>query len=369
MYTIGASITEFKLFVEELEHAGELLMTERLAKERMALVIVDSLADRLLYEHAHRYLEAAETMQWRRDRQYSGREQERILGDFGSKVTMALQEREFPYPDPLLDDLDAAILRVAHRYRNAGYHRGEHNDVLTGPLARLYAQAVGRALARSIPESAGTVSEEAISELDRFDWRDAEDRRGWFRRRVAAEKITGKITAPLVVEVGDLAEQLVADFEDRCAAVGESFDGLRMDGLDDEKLEALLEGAQHWAQHRGDEQLHELKEEQQKLIAAVDDVDDEVTEEQREALRKNNLAQFRRMQELKETTDLRVGVQSADGLSRQAQRLRTVSAVAPLLQRYQQLDERLELLEDAVLWTSVQWDRWVDQAIDEARGK
>ena len=367
--SIDGSITEFKLFIEELEHAGELLETERLAKERMALVILDSMAERLLYQHGEGYFRAAEEMVWRKDRQYTAKERNRILSDFGSKVNLAQKEKEWPYPAPLLDDLDAAIFRVAHSYRNAGYHRGEHNDILTGPLARLYAQAVARALTRSCSDSLrGGFDDDLVADLDRFNWRDDEQSRGTFSPKPAAERIGAEITAPLTVDAADLAQKLVSDFEERCDGAQELLDSPRLDGQGDEEIQTMLDAAIHWARHRGDERLLELKDEQQRMIEEYSKTG-EVTDEHRDAARKNNLAQFERIRELEEITEVKFDLSSIGQLRRRAARLSGVTRLAPLLQRYQQLDDQLGLLEAAALRMADEWDRYVDLQVDIARGK
>jgi hypothetical protein len=367
--SIDSDITKFKLFIEELEHAGDLLQSKRLAKERMALVILDSMAERLLYEHAELFFDATEQMAWRNDRQYTARERNGILGDFASKVVLAQQVKGFPYRGALLNDLDGAIFRVAHTYRNAGYHRGDHNDVLTGPLARLYARAIARALARSAGDwIRGGFDDSLVADLDRFDWRDPNEGKGQFSPKPAAERIGAQITAPLVVDAADLAKRLVADFEARCDAAQELLDSPRVDGLDDDGIKRMLEAALHWARHRGDERLLALKEEQHELI---DEFSKEhgLTKERRERLRENEREQFRRIEELEQVTEVKFDLGSTDRLRRLAACLEGVRGIAALLQRYQELDGELRLLEAAVLRMSVEWDRYVEHQMDIARGK
>jgi hypothetical protein len=50
-------------------------------------------------------------------------------------------------------------------------------------------------------------------------------------------------------------------------------------------------------------------------------------------------------------------------------RLTEKRGVAALLDSYRQLDELLEVLKTTVEWASDSWDRSVQQAVDEARGK
>ena len=250
--TIDEDPAEYLAFLEELEHAAELLLAGRMANERMALVIVDSLAERLLYQHANRCFHASEARIALLTDPFPATRRKDILKDFGGKVQLALaDEKFFVFVDPMLDELDAEIFRVAHRYRNASYHRGEHNVALTGPIGRLYAQAVGRAFTRSTRHSFSSLSPDAVEELGRFHEGDGADKE-WSSPRSATGPITEAITDPLTVNVKDLAGQLFAEAQRRLSAIDETMEWLRRD-FDDERIGDLIEAAQHWAQHRGDE--------------------------------------------------------------------------------------------------------------------
>jgi hypothetical protein len=58
--TMGEEPGEYVAFLEELQHAANLLVSGGIAQERMALAIIDSLAERLLYRHAQRCFSAGE---------------------------------------------------------------------------------------------------------------------------------------------------------------------------------------------------------------------------------------------------------------------------------------------------------------------
>ncbi len=358
---------EYINFVQELEHSSALLQSGGTPKERMALVIIDSLAERLLYQHAQRCFGASEAPVARFTRPFPATRRREILDDFNAKVRLALvNERFFVFIEPLLNDLDAEIFRVAHRYRNAGYHRGEHNPALIGPLGRLFGQAVGRAFTRSASHSFVSFSPDEVEELDRFGWREAGEL-GALVPRSATEAITRTITAPLDVQLRTLADQLATDSEDRLREVETTIESLRVD-LDDAHIAHLLESAQHWAQHRGDEQLHQLALEQDALTFEAEE-SDEVGDELREAFLQNAEKQRSRMNELAATSNIRVRLESIEMLGRRTDPLRRKDRVAPLLQAYRQLDEQLELLERAVEWVARSWDQTVQRASDQARGK
>ncbi len=88
------------------------------ARERMALAIVDSLAERLLYQHAQRCFSAGDARVGILTDPFPADRRAKILGDFRKRVQLALTDEEFfVFVSPMLDELDADIFRLAHDYR------------------------------------------------------------------------------------------------------------------------------------------------------------------------------------------------------------------------------------------------------------
>lgn len=362
--TIGEDPGEYVAFLEELQHAADLLASGGIAQERMALAIVDSLAERLLYRHAQRCFSAGDAKIGIMTDPFPASRRAKILGDFRKRVQLALTDEEFfVLIDPLLDELDAEIFRLAHDYRGPSYHRGEYNGALAGPLGRLYAKAAGRAFTRSMSNSFSSFPSESVRELKRYDTGGD----GPFSPRWSTGPIVEAIMDPLTVDRQDLERQLRADSERRLEAVEGAVERLRGD-LDDEKIGDLIEGAQHWAEHRGDERLHHLRREEQILENEAWD-QDEIEDELKDQIIANRMAQIARMEELREETDVQVDLSTIVALRRQISRLAGKREIASLLHAYRQVDELLGLLESAVEWAEHSFERWVEEAVDEARGK
>jgi hypothetical protein len=195
------------------------------------------------------------------------------------------------------------------------------------------------------------------------------DGSGWLSPRHASSLIIDAITEPLKGDEADLAKKLRADGYRRLNAVEHLIGGLRRD-LDDERIAQLIEGAQHWSQHRGDEKLHRLAREEQILENETDALgEEEPDDELKRRMVANKLAQFARMDELRSETEIRVELATVGLLRKRIRRLNGKAGIATLLDTYRQLDELLEVLETMVEWAFDSWDRSVQQAIDEARGK
>jgi hypothetical protein len=364
--TIDEDPDEYISFLEELEHAAELLLTGGVARERMALVIVDSLAERLLYQHAQSCFRASEAPVALLTDPFPAARRGKTLDDFRRRVRLALADDKYlPFVDPILDELDAEIFRVAHDYRGAGYHRGEHNLALTGPLARLYAQAVGRAFARSTIHSFSTLPPEVVRELERFHESDGDI--DWSAPMYATKPMTEAITRPLDVGVVELQVELRSDNERRLAVVEETVERLRRD-FNDEQIGSMIEASQHWAQHRGDEQLHRLSRQELGLANEAREAE-KLDEALKQMILKNKHAQVERMEELKKETEIRVDLDTLQMLRRRTARLAEKKEVTSLLHAYREIDELLQLLETSLEWAERSWDQSVQYAIDEARGK
>jgi hypothetical protein len=75
------------------------------------------------------------------------------------------------------------------------------------------------------------------------------------------------------------------------------------------------------------------------------------------------------MQELKETTAILVDLGSPGAIRRRATGFSAKRSLAALLHAYREADDLLMELESAVEWVHYSWERSVEQAVDEARGK
>lgn len=361
---MGEDPGEYSAFLAELRHAVDLLTEGGIAQERMALAVADSLAERLLYQHAQRCFSAGDARIGILTDPFPAGRRAKILGGFGRRVQLALTDEEFfVFVSPLLDDFDADIFRLAHDYRGPSYHRGEHNPALAGPLGRLYAQAVGRAFTRAMGDSLSAFSSDAVTELEQYRGHEA----GSFSPRHETGSIVEGITDQMTVDRRDLARQLSADGDRRLAAVDRVIESLRRD-LTEEMIDELIQGAQHWAEHRGDEELHLLSREMQGLENEAGD-QEELDDELKQKIVENRMAEFARMEELKSKTNIRVNLSTIGSLRRRLAQFASKATVASLVHAYRQVDDLLQVLETSVEWVQYSWERSVEQAVEEARGK
>lgn len=369
-----ADLDRFELFAEQLGLAAELVRDGRPARARLALVAIDNLAEVLLYRHMQFVFGASEAMGGRLAvPRFGQRERNRLRQDFDRKVMLALREADgpltFAFPDPILREEDAAVFRIAHRYRNGLHHEDRANHALLEPLARLYLVAVGQAWCRAQPvRSRGGLSPQRLAELPTT----ASVLEGAiveFPR--AAQDLVAKRLIDMAVDAKELAARLAADLRRRADDADAARAELVRCGLPDDDHAEMLYAAELRHVHRADPQLVDLQDRASTtlglLIKKPSDADEveALTEEYQSAVG----GQHDRVSELRAAFRPQLNLGMVATTRRAAERLEQVRDVGHLLQRYEQLDARMRLLEECWAWIDREWDHYVSVQTDIARGK
>lgn len=374
---VGAidDLGRFRLLAEQFDVAADLLTSDGLAEHHQGLVLTDHLAETLLVDHGERHFRASEVPFWRyagTGRSYTSSERRQILRDFTQKVELASQGFEdLPAGEAILDEDGALVFLVGHRYRNAVYHQARYHPALIGALGRLYLAAVGRAFIRSqhTGSAIGGLGPERFEPFRRFGWSDDEIKRGWLEWRSSAERIVTRRAKDLETPTESLRDELLGDLDGRGRLVGDAIDGLRRDGLSDEQIGDLLIGAQAWAAHRSDAELLRIEDEKYTLVAALISKPDSATDAERRQYQELETRQAQRMEELKAGFSAPLDLSSLAEIASRGQGLRGVITLPALLRAYEPVDRDMALLEQAIGWVVLEWDRLVQQRIDEMRGK
>lgn len=365
----GNLADRFVLFVEQLVQAILLLESGRIARQRMALVALDNLAEGLIFHHLQKAFLASDEPTWVKHREFPARERREAHRSFNKRVELAAEKLEsvMPvyFPDRILDAHDAIVFRVAHHYRNPIYHQDRHNPTLIHPMGRLYAQAVGRAFVRSHRTGWTELSTPAfMQEIAQLGWQGRRDK--YFDPRAAAEAIIARICDPLTVDGTVLRTELADDIAYRCDVIHDDIHTLRRDAFIE--LEDFLVHVQDWAANRGDEEMLRLREEHRKLeeqAKTAGTFDEATLKAMRDLEHQQWVHLFGPDREVKTKVDL----QSHISIRSKGERLRSSRTTeARLLERYRQLDDELQILEAAVDFMMFETDRraWAEE--DRARG-
>jgi hypothetical protein len=369
------SLDRFELFAEQLALAADLLRAGGLARQRMALVAADNLAEILLYWHTQRTFAASEDSILARFpvSRYDRKARNALRQDFDRRLALAAIEpagmAQLSYPTPVVDEEAARIFRIAHRYRNGVYHEDRHNAALLEPLTRLYLRAVGGAWSRAQPPSVrGGLR---ASTLNRLPFTARVSERGQLSFIGGAAQLANDLLSGLEVRAGTLAKRLASDLNERANLADLAWRDLADAGLPRDTHREMLLGAELRAEFASDPDLVHLQDESAQLLQDLitDDTDGDRLDELRKRYVENEAQQRTRLQQLRAGYRPKLNVRTPQSVRGAARRLEQLRDVPRLLERYEQWDLRLRLLERCLGWIDVEWDRFVSLQTDIARGK
>lgn len=112
---------KFREFIEILEACQGFISSSSPVKIRLAIILLDNLAEVLMYHKCKDILEHDDYFKRFVAARYSNADRDRVDKDFAGKVWFLSKKVD------LLPGDDATVLRVGHAYRNAAFHRDEHN--------------------------------------------------------------------------------------------------------------------------------------------------------------------------------------------------------------------------------------------------
>lgn len=141
---------KFQEFIEILEVCRNLIHSQSSVRIRLAIVLLDNMAEVLMLHKCRTILEDDDFSKRIVAPQYSLTERTRVARDFGGKIWFLTTKVR------LIADPDATTLRIGHSYRNAGFHRDEHNDDANQVIVSLLFEAVCHLL--TVVYGEGTIS-------------------------------------------------------------------------------------------------------------------------------------------------------------------------------------------------------------------
>ena len=112
---------KFREFIEILETCQSFISSSSPVKIRLSIILLDNLAEVLMYYKGSELIEDDGFYKRIIAAKYSPSDRERFAKDFAGKVWFLSEKVN------LLPADDATVLRIGHAYRNAAFHRDEHN--------------------------------------------------------------------------------------------------------------------------------------------------------------------------------------------------------------------------------------------------
>lgn len=256
-------IAQLVLVVEQLEVALGLLANKSIADARAALILLDHHAEILLRRHCETLFRAGDRTGPFAGRAYKKGEIQKIRREFSRKVDVAagsglLGENVHPV---LCADY-AACLKLAHRHRNAAYHRDHHNPDVLHLVCFLQLHAVCHLLTRtttsltvSVPDSGPPA---ALARHGVIGGRVHGLRNGVVLREAAeivARSVADEVQVPLPAVKAALARDLLARGTTAIEVMCQLLDA----GMPAHDLYFAIEHSEFWDKYGSDEQLVELR--------------------------------------------------------------------------------------------------------------
>lgn len=206
----------FERFLGALQHlevASSLILSSQHEKSRMAIILLHSLAEGLMFSEAIGEFDKDIYFSRVSVPKYTAQYRNKVLRYFDEKVDFCRNEVE------LISEADATIFRILNFYRNAAYHRDSHNPNVISSIARISFHATLRLFERTAGSSGGgmrglgaSLSEKQSSSLKPFCHVD-----NFIQYEKAANEAAQKLAEKVTAVPDDIRSAFVGDIKTRVA--------------------------------------------------------------------------------------------------------------------------------------------------------
>jgi hypothetical protein len=364
-------ISQFLLMLEQVEECSTHLRSGRAYKARRALILLDNLAEILLWRRVESVVVGGERPNIGKVRLFD-RNEKNALQDFAARLTLAAGVGKLGYGIPPVITLEQrAALRLAHVHRNLAYHRDRHDESVVQLIALLQFEALC-ALWPAVTSSlgvAGLASNSRLVVALRPYGISPENTRGlrrsiWIREAAQAvsRKMTSELELPAKAVQAHLAMNLLDRVERASGVLHELFEG----GLEPDRFFWILFQREFWAREGDDPELVRLTRlsDRRRRYAAIGGpvrYSAEIEQELEEANYRRNL----RVMELQRAFRPRATLSVIREASEQAIKL-IHCPLSQSLDRYRKHDRALSDLEEYLPGVISSWGQIVDDGVKAA---
>jgi hypothetical protein len=374
-------VARFTLVLDAVEEATHRTAKADAGELRLGLIVTDYVADLLLARRIERVIMLSERAGWGDSRQrFDSRARGELRQGFNRRVTLAARpyEARFIYGlgDPILDDSDAEVLRVAHAYRNDVYHEDKHNERTLPVVLTLALHAVVRAWMRSLPTNIASSAGVDGPLMSRLLERGYEDPQGFSGMRVlslhaGAQAVSRWLTLQVPVDFPAHRRLLADDIRTRifwAESMIEWLSGPQGPGRD--QIEPALAWHDFWRQHGDNPELVSLDAERASTYERVwTDADRDLSESERQRIDAAEQAYAAKFSELLAAHRSSLRIADLRQLARRGAGLTQAANPGTLLARYRGLDMDVRLFEETLAEMAEGWEEHVQHEVDRLRGK
>lgn len=372
-------IVRFMLILDGVEDVVARLESDNIADLRLALVIVDYLADVLLARRVDRVIRLSERgFAWEAREQFDSKARGLLRQGFNRRVTLAARPYDaaftFGLGDPILQQAEAEVLRVAHAYRNDVYHEDRHNPatirVIARAALRVVVEAWRNSLSANIASSSGADGP-LMRRLEAIGYKtpDRFPSGRYLSLHAGAAAVGEWLEQKPPSDLRQDRRTLAADIERRVSwaeSMVEWLSGWEGPGL--EHIEPSLRWSDFWRQHGNDPELVALDTQRREAFERAVDTDDDAMASLREEIRQAEEAYVAHLRDLQRAYGPTLSLGDLPQLKKRGAGLRQAKNMGALLNRYRTLDMELRVFEEALAEIAIGWDEYVEAESDRARG-
>ena len=361
------SFEELHITVEHLEVIQELLKSRSHGKARAAVILLDHVADVLMYRVCSDDFERQAMMELVIPAQVKATKRDDIMFRFEKKVSYLSQIKK------VISTADAAVLLVGHRVRNVAYHRDYHNPNAISAIGRILYKTVSGML----PILAQRGSYMFSSNPPGKEWTNRYGITADYRNyHEVLKKVSMALRNRIKLDLGNETRILRADLLARLKSISWTLNHW-FSFKRDKDLDVMLKHYQFQDLYRTQiEEFRQPLKEARYLVYEIHRgvLPDEwqqlsVAPEKRYAIRRAMIVAERQFKTLRRRAfrEFRqtVTTRSLRVLERKINRLGSTPSLSRLLLHYDLLDRELAIVQSYVS----QAESDVDFAVDRARGK
>jgi hypothetical protein len=345
----------FALAVEQLEQCAELIEDGSIPKLRMAIVLLDNLADTFLYRRCLSHITRAhqqsiDLVEKRRLPKARFKDLQRSFTaklEFVAEIDSSGKGRGYR-----LTRADVDLLSIGHSYRNAIYHRDSHNPAVIPVLARLLFSATARLFQITTSSSVwGQQSDSTTSDLEPIRDYGVLDPDRTFWPHKAAANVARLLQERISQDSATAIATLAADLETRSHQLKDLAGTLQ-------SVERVLPWAEFWDLYGYDDQLVRLADlgdrwrRHDELMVNPEEVWADISEAEEQLTA--------RVKHLWSSFTPQVSLDEIQRAARVAKGLSVQDNIATTIHAYHEVDRRLSRLERYLWEIELEYDRKAD---------
>jgi hypothetical protein len=353
------SFDRFAGALQHLEVAGDLIQCNDHERSRMAMILMHSLVEGLMFCEAIAAFDHDLYLSRITPPKYSAPYRKKVLRYFDEKVEFCLKEIR------ILSEPDADIFRILNFYRNAAYHRDSHNPNVISPIARSAFHAVLRLFEHTAGSSGGSsrVSMESLTEEESTSISRFCEVNGFIDYQKAAKEAVLKLSKRVPISPAEIRAALIRDIENRLLHL----ERMKKDSLyceTESELEVLFKKAAFELKGIDDDLSSEIKQLNYRITGQIEggmpEKEEHLSAEHRYS---------KKLEQAFQSFKPEFGVATLDAINEKMQSLRADAPLGFALSQYLEIDKLLVEIEIMAFHAESRIDEAMQMQIDLERGK